>query len=442
MTELVFTERQKETIRILKKDEFKRINIFYGSVRAGKTFISLIVWALWIAQKSKSYRYLMCAKTLKSLEQNCLEPLVEILGEDYCKYSINTKRAEIFGRKIYLEGGNDSTSEQKIRGMTLKGAYMDEITLIDEGFFKMLLSRLSQNGAKFFGTTNPDSPNHWLKTDFMDRADELDMHIEKYTIDDNTMLNKDFVECIKKEYSGIYYERFILGNFVRAEGLVFPKFANETYKYMIEPQLAIARIFNNFDYMIVIGVDFGGNKSKTCFTATAITRDYHKLTVLKDYIVHSDAGYNTEKIHNEVDLSHGEYEIDTTKICVDLYNFVREIIATYGTVNYIFCDSASPTMINSLRSYFRDNGARFNNILAVTKNPVSDRPKTIDRLLNTERLKISSDCTNLISALKELVWDKSRENVPEDLNVHNVNDIYDSFCYSWLEFTDRIDNAN
>lgn len=441
MSDLVFTERQKETIRVLKNNAFKRINIFYGSVRAGKTFISLIIWAFWVAQKSPMYRYLMCAKTLKSLEQNCLEPLVEILGDEYFSYSINTKRAELFGRKIYLEGGNDSTSEQKIRGMTLQGAYMDEITLIDEGFFKMLLSRLSVKDAKFFGTTNPDSPNHWLKTDFLDRASDLDIHVEKYVIDDNTTLNKDFVESLKKEYSGVYYDRFILGNFVRAEGLVFPKFANDTYKYLIEPQLTVARIAENPEYMIVIGVDFGGNKSKTCFVASAISRDYHNIIVLRDFVVHSDAGYNTEKIKSEVDLSRGAFEIDTTKICVDLFNFEREIINTYGAVNYIFCDSASPTMINSLRAYFRDNGARYNNILPVTKNPVADRPKTIDRLLNTERLKIASDCDALITALKDLVWDKTKENIPEDLNVHNVNDIYDAFCYSWLEFTTRIDNS-
>lgn len=441
MDGISFTEKQKDTIRALKKDKFKRINIFYGSVRAGKTFISLIVWALWVASKPITYRYLMCGKTLKSLEQNCLEPLMELIGDNYFTYSINTKRGELFGRKLYLEGGNDSTSEQKIRGMTLQGAYMDEITLIDEGFFKMLLSRLSVKGAKFFGTTNPDSPNHWLKTDFLDRSDELSIHIEKYTIEDNTTLNKEFVESLKKEYSGVYYERFILGNFVRAEGLVFPRFANDTYKYLIEPIKSVAIAAENPEYMIVIGVDFGGNKSKTCFVASAISKDYHDVIVLRDYVVDIGAGYNTEKISNEIDLTRGLFEIDTTKICVDLYKFVREIKGTYGYVNYIFCDSASPTMINSLRAYFRDNSERYNNILPVTKNPVSDRPKTIDRLLGTERLKISSACVTLIEALKDLVWDKNKENVPEDLNVHNVNDIYDAFCYSWLEFTTRIDNS-
>lgn len=439
MGEFELTEKQKTYIKRLKDNDFKRINILYGSVRSGKTYISLIGWALWIVTMPKSGKFLMCGKTLKSLEQNCLDTLADLIGEEYFRYSITTKRGELFGRKIYFEGANDSTSEQKIRGLTLYGAYMDEITLTDEGFFKMLLSRLSKPNAKFFGTTNPDSPTHWLKTDFLDRANELDMFVDKYTIDDNTTLSPDFVNSLKKEYSGIYYDRFILGNFVRAEGLVFPQFANETYKYLIEPQSAVIKVAESPDYKIVIGVDFGGNKSKTCFVATALSCDYKYIYVLKDHMVHSDYGFNTENISHDINQDDLNYTIDTNKICVDLYKFVEKIVKEYGSVDYIFCDSASPTMINSVRAYFRDNGKRYSHILPVTKNPVQDRPKAIDKMLNTDRLKVSSDCEILINALKDLVWDKHRENVPEDLNVHNVNDIYDAFCYSWIEFIQRID---
>ena len=265
------------------------------------------------------------------------------------------------------------------------------------------------------------------------------MFVDKYTIDDNTTLSPEFVESLKKEYSGIYYDRFILGNFVRAEGLVFPQFANETYKYLIEPQSAVIKVAESPDYKIVIGVDFGGNKSKTCFVATALSCDYKYIYVLKDHMVHSDYGFNTENISHDINQDDLNYTIDTNKICVDLYKFVEKIVKEYGSVDYIFCDSASPTMINSVRAYFRDNGKRYSHILPVTKNPVQDRPKAIDKMLNTDRLKVSSDCEILINALKDLVWDKHRENVPEDLNVHNVNDIYDAFCYSWIEFIQRID---
>ena len=130
----------------------------------------------------------------------------------------------LFGRKIYLEGANDSKAESKIRGMTLQGAYVDEVTLIGRDFFTMLLSRLSERNAKLFGSTNPDSPAHWLKVEYFDREDELNIFIDRYSIDDNTFLDPEYVKEIKSEYTGVFYERFINGYFAAAEGLIYPMY--------------------------------------------------------------------------------------------------------------------------------------------------------------------------------------------------------------------------
>lgn len=217
-----FTEKQKDFVRMLKGGNLRRINILYGSVRSGKTWISLVVFSMWVATMPDDKIYMMCAKTLTSLKRNCLDLLQELVGENNFSYSIPSKTARLFGRKIYLEGANDSRSESKIRGMTLQGAYIDEVTLIEKGFFAMLLSRLSEPGAKLFGSTNPDSPNHWLKENYIDRASELDMYVDKFVIDDNTFLDAEYVKQIKTEYTGVFYERYILGEFVLAEGLIYP----------------------------------------------------------------------------------------------------------------------------------------------------------------------------------------------------------------------------
>lgn len=426
-----FTEKQKEQILRLKNKEFKRLNIFYGSVRSGKThIIGLVVFPFWLLSMPKNKYYLMVAKTLRSLERNCLEPLMDIIGNKDFDYSIQKKRATLFGRRIFLEGANDVSSESKIRGVTLSGAYMDEVTLCDEKFFRMMLSRLSDPGAKFFGTTNPDSPDHWLKTDFIDRKEfvagagkpPLDILVDKFTIDQNTMLDPVFVENLKNEYSGVYYDRFILGDFVRAEGLVFPFFSNNTHEFLISDTKAQIEVENNKMYKIILGVDFGGSSSKTKFTATAISDDYVNLITLEEHIVKSNEN------------------IDTETICLDFYNFTKKITSKYGDWHYAFCDSASPTMINSLRSYFKQRGERYNNILSVTKTPVTDRPRTIDKLFNTGRLKISENCPRLIHALQNLIWDPKKENYPEDDNIGNINDDYDSFCYTWIEFSKRIES--
>ena len=107
-------------------------------MRSGKTWISLVLWALWVAQMPNDGYYLMCARTLDSLKRNCLSVLEDLVGSKRFTYSMYSKEGTLFGRKIYLEGASDVRSEEKIRGMTLSGVYCDEITLFPQEFFSML----------------------------------------------------------------------------------------------------------------------------------------------------------------------------------------------------------------------------------------------------------------------------------------------------------------
>ena len=184
----------------------------------------MLVFALWVSTQPINKEFIMCAKTLTTLKRNCLNLLQDMVGETNFEYSISNKTAMLFGRKIYLEGANDSKAESKIRGMTLQGAYVDEVTLIGRDFFTMLLSRLSERNAKLFGSTNPDSPAHWLKVEYFDREDELNIFIDRYSIDDNTFLDPEYIKEIKSEYTGVFYERFINGYFAAAEGLIYPMY--------------------------------------------------------------------------------------------------------------------------------------------------------------------------------------------------------------------------
>ena len=131
-------------------NEDKRINLLTGSVRSGKTYVSLLKWAIFVGSMDESCEFLMTGKTLTSLMRNCLGLLQSLVGEKNFTYSVNSKVAKLFGRTVWLEGANDSKAESKIRGMTLAGAYIDELTQIPEDFYKMLLSRLSIKGAKLY----------------------------------------------------------------------------------------------------------------------------------------------------------------------------------------------------------------------------------------------------------------------------------------------------
>jgi PBSX family phage terminase large subunit len=223
---MIYTQKQLALMRLWQKNQLKRINILEGSVSSGKTWISLVLWSFWLHDMPDSVDslYLMSARSLTTLKRNCLLPLQGLLGESNFKFSISAKEGWLFGRHILLEGANDAQAEAKIRGLTLQGAYVDEATKLPEDFWVMLLSRLRKPKAKLFATTNPDRPGHWLKKKYIERAGELDLLDVFFQIDDNTTLPKEYIENIKLEYTGVYYDRFIKGLWVLAEGLIYPQY--------------------------------------------------------------------------------------------------------------------------------------------------------------------------------------------------------------------------
>lgn len=223
---MIYTEKQLSLMRKWQKGELKRINILEGSVSSGKTWISLVLWSFWVKTmpKAEDDLYLMSARSLTTLKRNCLLPLQSLVGKKNFTFSITQKEGWLFGRHILLEGANNVQSEAKIRGLTLQGAYCDEVTKLPEDFFSMLLSRLRKPGAKLFGTTNPDAPGHWLKVKYLDREADLDILIDKFLLGDNTKLPGEYIENITREYTGVFYQRFILGEWVLAEGIIYPMF--------------------------------------------------------------------------------------------------------------------------------------------------------------------------------------------------------------------------
>lgn len=215
--EYLFTPRQMEALVL-----DSRYNIFEGSVRSGKTYASLWWWCLFVrCGAPEKGELLMIGRTERTLERNVLNPMLDIFGPARMRFSRGLGEGEFLGRRFYYVGANDERSQEKIRGMTVAGAYGDEITLWPESFWEMLRSRLSPRGARFIGTTNPDSPFHWLKVRTLDRRDELNLSTIQFHLDDNTFLDPEFVADLKREYTGLWYRRFISGEWCQAEGAVY-----------------------------------------------------------------------------------------------------------------------------------------------------------------------------------------------------------------------------
>lgn len=399
LSDFYFTEKQKEFFADWKHGRFRRINILEGSVRSGKTFSSLILWALWLATRPKDGKYLMVGKTITTLKRNCLDPLQQLLGSANMHFAAASKRARIFGRTVELEGAANAESENKIRGLTLHGAYVDEITLVPREFFVMLLSRLSAPGAQLFGTTNPDSPQHWLKTEFMDNPD-VDIYRTKFLLDDNTALPEDYIRNLKKEYTGVFYRRFILGDWVAAEGAIYPMFDRKIHVSDDTPEMR----------MHWIGCDYG-HTNPTAFLRLAAGSD-GRIWVLDEYYHMADkSGAKSPK----------QYARDLRAFC-----------EKGPSPDTVIIDPSAEGFILQLREDAPQLRIRR------ADNAVREGIQLVASAIDAGVLMIHPRCKHLIDEIQGYSWDPKAQQRGEDKPVKTNDHACDALRYALMEYRREI----
>lgn len=398
---MIYTNKQRELMRLWQKDELRRINLLEGSVSSGKTWISLVLWAFWVATMPDDKLYLMSGKSITTLKRNCLLPLEGLVGKNNFEFSTSAKEGYLFGRRMLLEGANDMRSESKIRGLTLQGAYADELTQFPEDFFVMLLSRLRVPNAKLIATTNPDNPNHWLKKKYIDRKNDLDFLDVKFLIGDNTTLDPAYVENVKKEYTGVFYDRFILGRWKTAEGAIYRQFADNTEAYILdEPPDDIV--------FCTIGMDFGGNSSAHAIVLTGYSRGLKKLVAL--------------------DELYYKGIITPTKLEDLTMDFILNAKQKYNVAD-MYCDSAEQVLIKGLKEAATRKHVPIN-IHNARKGEVNDRIKFFLRMMAQHRFYVCRSCPRLIEALQTAVWkDNTNTDVRLDDGTTNIDSL-DALEYS------------
>lgn len=393
---MIYTEKQRELLRLWQKRQLQRINLLEGSVSSGKTWVSLVLWAFWVASMPQSKPYLMCGKSLITLKRNCLLLLQELVGESNFVFSVPAKEGYLFGRRVFLEGANDARSESKIRGMTLQGAYCDELTQFPEDFFAMLLSRLRLPGAKLIATTNPDAPLHWLKAKYIDRADELDFLDIKFTLDDNTTLPRDYVENLKREYTGVFYSRFILGNWTKAEGLVYPMFDMDKHVVNTLPERSTRHRY-------YISVDYGVSNP---FASGLYDYDPIEGRAVKIKELYYKGG-SANRVDNEA-----------------YYKMLRDFIGDY-MIEYIIIDPSASSMIETIQKY-----AEY--MVVPADNDVLNGIQDVTKFINTGSLLFYKDCVETFKEFGAYSWDeKKTEDAVIKENDHAMDEVR-YFCRTAL----------
>lgn len=369
-----------------------RLNFWEGPVRSGKSYSCFWRWIDFI-QNGPPGPLIMCGRTEPTIKRNIIRPLQDLIGDDL-QYMSGKGEAKLWGRTIDIVGANDERAEAKIRGSEYVGALLDEVTIIPENFVKMLFSRLSVPGAKLFGSTNPDSPFHWLKTGYLDKADSMDVKVFSFNLEDNPALDEDYKRNLKKEYSGLWYQRYIEGRWVLAEGAVYDFFDEALHTIPFPPAPAT---------FYILGVDYG--TSNPCvFTLIGYNAgSYPNMWLEKEYYYDSKAK-NRQK-------SDSEYALD-------LIDFLRGY-----QVKNVYVDPSALSFKVELRKQGLNNVQDAN-------NDVLTGIRFTSQLISNGTFKVCKNCTNAIKEFSTYVWDERASNRGIDQPLKQNDHVMDSIRYA------------
>ncbi|MBU5654333.1 PBSX family phage terminase large subunit [Corynebacterium aurimucosum] len=374
-----FSQKQKDAF----DGSTGRVNIWDGSVRSGKTYTWTMLMLGLIATYKGKTAIVITGKNRDSVFRNLFEPIetldIFVPVRKYVLYRQGAPRATIFGRNVHIIGANDVGAESKIRGMTIGLAFADEITLLHPAFFKQLLSRLSKSYSKLFCTTNPDSQNHWLRKDYLVRVpgcmhydsktppeDQLaDWTYWHFTMDDNPSLTEGYKSNLRKEYTGMWYLRFIQGLWVAAEGAIYQMW--DESKHVIAPD-----DMPPMRQTLGLGIDYGTTNA-TAGILLAIGED-NRLYAVDEWA----PGRQTN-----------------AALVQDLKTWMED----RPHPQWIYYDPAAASFGLQL---YEDGIHRIN----TANNDVLDGIRTVASLLDNGNLRISSACKNLIDEIPGYRWDE------------------------------------
>ena len=238
------TPKQAEYIR----NANHRWNVACGAVRSGKSYcqISYCIPARLTERKGLRGLRVILGATRANIERNVLQPMRDIYGDGIASGINSQNISKIMGEKVYCIGADNVRQVAKIRGSEIAYVAIDEATDINYEVFEMLKSRLSLPWSCCDATTNPASPNHWFK-EFLDSAERgVDVYCQNYTIYDNPFLPEEYVHALEAEYEGVWYDRYILGRWTLAEGLVYPNYTKAIYEK--DPEGPVEEYCLSMDY--------------------------------------------------------------------------------------------------------------------------------------------------------------------------------------------------
>lgn len=393
--------------------DFKhRWNGKIGATQCGKTYVDtdFVIPFRIINRKGIKGLNFIVGVSKGTIERNVLEPMREIYGPSLVGEIGSDNVAMLFGEEVYCLGAEKVSQVAKFRGARIKYLYIDEAVDINEEVFDLLKSRLSCECSCCDFTGNPKDPNNFIKR-FIDQP-EIDIYLQSWTLYMNPFIPRSYVQALEKEYDGtVFYDRYILGRWVRAEGAIYRRFCDNPSAYIVDqrPNVIALRC----------GVDFGGNGSAHAFIATGYTSNFEALVACDEEIL--------------------DRELDPTELADEFVAFCRRVYAFYRQPFQVYYDSAEPVLARGLAKAVAM--ARLPvKLTAAIKSSINDRIRMECMMMGASRILVHSSCKRLIRSFQDAVWNpKSLEEERLDDGSYCV-DVLDAFEYSFERDRKIIEN--
>lgn len=343
-----------------------------GAVRSGKT--SIMMWAFvdWAMREFSGQRFGICGKTVDSASKNIIVPFLSMsLAKE--RYTMRWRRAdkvlEVRRGAVtnYFEvfGGKDESSFALIQGRTLAGVLLDEVALMPRSFVEQALTRCSVDGAKLWFSCNPDSPQHWFYLEWIKRHKERNALYLHFEMTDNPGLSQKTLERYQSMFTGVFYDRYIRGLWVVAEGLVYPHFGEQC---ITDEEPSAGRYYISVDYGTLNPFSAG----LWCVTKSGATR-------IREYY-HSGKGTKFQKTDEE-------------------YYQELLVLAEGYNVEYVVIDPSAASFITTV---FRHGAFR----VVKANNDVLDGIRRTAEYLKSGRLKVHRRCRDTIREFGLYRWDE------------------------------------
>lgn len=385
-----------------------RWNFAVGAVRSGKSHMAVqyIIPQGLRERHGKKGINLILGASKENIERNVLEPMRQIWGASMVSEINSRNWASIFGEKVYCIGAEKMNQVSKIRGSEIKFCYVDEIVDINKEVFEMLKSRLSLPYSICHAAANPSYPTHFVK-EFIDSAENgVDIYSQEYTIYDNPFLPIEYVRSLEAEYAGtVYFLRYILGKWARAEGLIFPMFLE-----------ALAEVPNGEAEDLALSVDYG---TQNPFAAIAWKKKGGIWYAEREYY-HSGRKTGRQKTDDEY--------------ATDLEDFMAEEIEDYRTRLEASRREPNVPMPSKIQLIVDPSAASFIALMkkkdwckvVKANNDVEDGIRETASAMKRGLIKISCCMSEWRREVEGYVWD---ERVEEDKPVKENDHLMDATRY-------------